>query len=173
MRAARDGMRFSPNSCARKFALKKRKIWMKESFILTDMHARLLISTLTYFSIHGWSLSGALFSLLAPQGLPHMDPGWAHRLESALQLFCQNPFTYLISNPCRLFDWVRQSSWVRVLSKRGAGEKVSGYPLPKATTPLPFSLILSLQLFTIHNVRHKWFCAAHHNRAHHSAAAGS
>jgi len=105
----------------------------------------------------------------SPQGLPHVDLGWVHRLESALQLFvCHHP---LSSTPCRLCEWARQTSWLRDLFGT-AGEKVSAYSLWGGSKPSVLLFFISWELFTIHNDRHKWFCAPCHNRAHHPGDTG-
>ena len=51
----------------------------------------------------------AMLSPLSPQGLVHVDPGWVHRIESALRLFvCQSPLhrppAGYVSGPDRLPD---------------------------------------------------------------------
>ena len=105
---------------------------------------------------------------LSPQGLVHVDPGWVHRLESALQLFvCQTPPPL---PPCRLCEWARQTSWLRD-SFGGTGERASGYPSRRLWQTLLF-FSTSLKLFAIHYDRHKWFCTARHNSAHQPGAVG-
>lgn len=74
--------------------------------------------------------------------------------------------------PCRLYEWARQTSWLRDLFG-GTGERAPGLSLTQAETNAPLFFSLSLELFAIHDDRHKWFHAACHNSAHHPDPAGA
>lgn len=74
--------------------------------------------------------------------------------------------------PCRLYEWARQTSWLRDLFG-GTGERAPGWSLTQAETNALLFFSLSLELFAIYDDRHKWFYAACHNSAHHPGAAGA
>lgn len=101
-----------------------------------------------------------------PQGLGHVDPGWAHTVSTSA--LCLSPPSHFncppagyVSGPDRLPDsGIYLAYWGR--------EKASGYHEGRDK---PFAF-LSVELFAIYNDRHKWLCVAHHTTAHQSAAAG-
>lgn len=109
-------------------------------------------------------MSGWQCFLFSPQGLVDADPGWVHRLESALQLFVCPPAPS--TAPLQAM-WVGQTDFLTqgfIWGSRGKGHCV--IPHAGLTNPALF-FSLSLELFAIHDDRHKGVYAAHHPGAQH------
>lgn len=114
---------------------------------MASLQDRGLCFTSSHFSTYERNLSGVDDSAslsLSPQGLVDVDPGWMHRLESALHLFvCQCPLHWppagYMSGPDRLPD-----SGI-YLGEQGKGHR--GYSSHRLRQTLCFSFLYHWSCF--------------------------
>lgn len=135
--------------------------------VLSDKPAG-LCSKFTHFSMCEWDLLGMDGGAVpAPHRAQYTwtqgeCTGLSQRFSS---LFVISPLQPPALPPCRLCEWVRQTSWLRDLLGRVEERRYQVIPSGRLRQTLcSFFPSYFWSCLTIHNAMHKWFCAASHNR---------